>query len=418
MQAPDVSALLRQYIPQVLGVIARRSGDFADSEDAVQEASLAAARQWSRDGVPEDPKGWLVRVAARRMTDQIRASMARRRREEFVVSLVPPEEQLVLSLDEETEEKDDTLALLFMSCHPALSASSAIALTLRAVGGLTTQEIARAFFVPEATMAQRISRAKQSIKASGVPFQTPSEIECKARLGVVMHVLYLIFNEGYTATSGDALYRVDLSREAIRLTRKLYQFLPEESEVMGLLSLMLLTDARRSARSGPLGEIIPLDEQDRSLWDQAMITEGTALISMALAKGMVGEYQVQAAISALHDEAQSTEETDWTQILGLYGLLRRISDNPMIALNQAVSEAMVHGISAGLARVEALSKDPRLQEHHRLYAVWAHLSERAGEHERAITNYRRAAALTTNTPERNYLLSHAASLSDKLNNRT
>jgi RNA polymerase sigma factor (sigma-70 family) len=404
--------LLRDLAPQVLGAVVRRFRDFAASEDAVQEALIAAATQWPRDGLPGNPRAWLIQVASRRITDHVRAEAARRHREALVVSLVPPEEQLALAAYEEAAERDDTLDLLFMCCHPALSLPSAIALTLRAVGGLTTLEIARAFLVPEATMAQRISRAKQSIKASGVPFQVPTAEERAQRLGAVMHVLYLIFSEGYTATSGPALHRSDLSGEALRLTRMLHRLVPDDPEVAGLLALMLLTDARRAARTGPAGELIPLDQQDRTLWDRDAIAEGVALITATLARGAAGPYQVQAAIAAVHDEAASAGDTDWAEILGLYGLLQRMSDNPMVALNHAIATAMVHGPAAGLERLDALARDPRLAEHHRLDAVRAHLLERAGDREGAIACYRRAAERTTSTAERNYLLTHAARLGE------
>lgn len=405
--------LLRELAPRVLGAVTRRFRDFAACEDAVQEALIAAAAQWPREGLPDNPRAWLLQVASRRLTDAVRADAARRHREELVVSLIPPEEQLVLSMDADgARERDDTLDLLFMCCHPVLSPSSAIALTLRAVGGLTTFEIARAFLVPEATMAQRISRAKQSIKASGVPFQMPTPEELPERLGNVMHVLYLIFSEGYTATSGPELQRTDLSGEALRLTRMLHRLIPDEAEVAGLLALMLLTDARRAARTGPEGELIPLDAQDRSLWDQGAIAEGVALLTATLPRGAVGPYQLQAAIAAVHDEAPSTEATDWPQILELYGVLMRMSDNPMVTLNHAIATAMVHGPATGLERLDALAKDPRLEGHYRLDAVRAHLLERAGDREGALKHYRRAAERTTSLAERNYLLSHAARLSE------
>jgi predicted RNA polymerase sigma factor len=383
----------------------------------VQEALLAAAAQWPRDGLPEEPRAWLLRVASRRLTDHVRAEAARRRREALVVSLVPPEEQLALAPDDAPAEHDDTLALLFMCCHPALTPASAIALTLRAVGGLTTAEIARAFLVPEATMAQRISRAKQSIQASGVPFALPAGDEIDARRATVCHVLYLMFSEGYTASIGPSLQRRDLAAEALRLTRMLHRLLPDEGEVAGLLALMLLTDARRAARTGPSGELIPLDRQDRSQWDREEIAEGIALVTATLSRGAIGAYAVQAAIAALHDEAPSAEQTDWPQILALYELLLQLSDNPMVSLNHAIALAMVHGPAAGLARLEALANDPRLATHHRLDAVRAHLLERAGEHEAAIAHFRRAAARTDSLPERDYLLSQAARLHDALTGR-
>jgi RNA polymerase sigma factor (sigma-70 family) len=405
--------LLRDLAPQVLGAVMRRFRDFGAAEDAVQEALIAAAAQWPREGVPDDPRAWLIQVASRRIADHVRRETARRRRESIVVSLVPPEEQIALAADsDDAAGQDDTLVLLFMCCHPALSSSSAIALTLRAVGGLTTAEIAKAFLVPEATMAQRISRAKQSIKASGVPFQMPTPEERAQRLGAVLHVLYLIFNEGYTTSSGPELSRSDLSSEAIRLTRAVHTLLPDDGEIAGLLALMLLTDARRAARTGPAGELIPLDEQDRGLWDQRAISEGVALVSATLSRGSIGEYQLQAAIAAVHDEAARVEDTDWPQILALYGLLKRMSDNPMVTLNHAIATAMVRGPAAGLELLRALDADARLAGHHRLDAVRAHLLERAGDHEAAIAHYSTAAGRTTSIPERDYLIAQAARLSD------
>ncbi|SET74678.1 RNA polymerase sigma factor [Stigmatella erecta] len=405
--------LLRDLAPQVLGVMVRRFHDFAAAEDAVQEALIAAAFQWPREGLPQEPRAWLLQVASRRIADQARAEAARRRREALVVSLVPPELQIVLAADQdEASGRDDTLVLLFMCCHPVLTPASAIALTLRAVGGLTTAEIAKAFLVPEATMAQRISRAKQSIQASGVPFQMPTPEERAQRLGTVLHVLYLLFNEGYTASAGPELQRIDLSGEALRLMRLLRGFLPEDGEVAGLLALMLLTDARRAARTGPSGELIPLDAQDRRLWDSRAIAEGVALVTEALSKGSIGTYPVQAAIAAVHDEAARAEDTDWPQILALYEVLLRLADNPMVALNHAVAMAMVHGPRAGLDRLKALEADARLAGTHRLDAVRAHLLERAGEPEAAIAHYQKAARLTASLPERDYLLLQAARLND------
>ena len=403
--------LLRDLAPQALGALLRRYRDFAAAEDAVQEALVAASLQWPRDGVPANPRGWLIRVASRSMTDQIRSETARRRRE--AVAALETDAAVAPVADRgDGAEQDDTLVLLFMCCHPALTPSSAIALTLRAVGGLTTAEIAKAFLVPESTMAQRISRAKQSIKASGVPFQVPSGEDRAERLGAVLHVLYLIFSEGYTSSAGPDLQRTDLSNEAIRLTRAVVHLLPEDGEVAGLLALMLLTDARRPARSGENGELIPLDEQDRSLWDQAAIAEGIALVTATLSRGVVGEYQLQAAIAAVHDEAASAADTDWPQILALYGVLLRLSGNPMVALNHAIATAMVHGPAAGLERLRALDADERLAGHHRLDAVRAHLLELAGKPRAAISHYRLAAERTTSLPERNYLMTRAARLSE------
>ncbi len=407
----DVGHLLRDLAPQVLGAVARRHGDFAAAEDAVQEALIAAAAQWPTEGIPANPQGWLYHVALRRMTDHLRSEMSRRKREDAVASqvwaewaFVPPQ-----SADVDVEE-DDTLVLLFMCCHPALTPATAIALTLRAVGGLTTAEIAGAFLVPEATMAQRISRAKQRITTSKVPFSMPSDAERAERLGAVLHVLYLIFNEGYTSSAGADLNRTDLSNEAIRLMRVLCGLLPKDGEVAGLLALMLLTDARRAARTGPTGELIPLDEQDRSRWNRRLIDEGTALVSQALSSGSVGMYQLQAAIAALHDDAPSTDETDWPQILALYEVLDEMSDNPMVSLNRAVAVAMVHGPAAGLTRLEALDADARVSGHHRLDAVRGHLYDMCGDRERAVAHYRAAAERTASIPERNYLLTKAARL--------
>lgn len=411
MLSADAEHLLRELAPQVLGTVVRRFHDFASAEDAVQEALLAAALQWPREGVPENPRGWLIQVAIRRMTDQVRSDAARKRREEAAAnemeSVAIPAAELGAN-----EERDDTLILLFMCCHPSLSPSSAIALTLRAIGGLTTAEIANAFFVPEATMAQRISRAKQSIKSSGMPFRLPSREKRSELLRTVMHVLYLIFNEGYTSSSGTQIQRPELAKEAIRLARMLHKSLPDETEAAGLLGLMLLTDARRNARTSPDGELIPLSKQDRTVWDQAEISEGVALVTSALSKGAIGPYQLQAAIAAVHDEAARSEDTDWPQILALYDLLKRMSDNPMVALNYAVAAAMVFGPAKGLALIEELAAEGRLAGHHRLDAARAHLEEMAGNFKAATDHYRIAASRTTSVPERDYLLAQAARLSD------
>ncbi|MGA3121745.1 MAG: sigma-70 family RNA polymerase sigma factor [Polyangiaceae bacterium] len=396
--------LLRELAPQVLGAVVRRCGDFGAAEDAVQEALTAAALQWPRTGVPDNPRAWLIQVAARKLTDQIRSESARRRRETKIVLERPPEDNMVPPPDEAPAEQNDALVLLFMCCHPALTRPSAIALTLRAVGGLTTAEIASAFLVPEATMAQRISRAKQSIKSSGVGFGMPPPGERSASLGAVLHVLYLIFNEGYATSSGPTHQRVDLSSEAIRLARAAHELLPDSGEVSGLLALMLLTDARRHARTGPNGEIVPLDEQDRSLWDKEAIEEGVRLVTDGLSGGAVGSYLLQAAIAAVHDEAARTEDTDWPQIVALYTVLMRISDNPMVALNHAVAVAMDRGPAEGLALLEKLDRDPRIQDHYRLDAVRAHLLERSGEVAAALPYYEAAAEKTASIPERNYLL--------------
>ncbi len=398
MSAPE--DLLRDLAPQVLGALLRRYDDFAAAEDAVQDALVAAAEQWPRDGLPDYPRGWLIQVASRRMVDHLRSEQARRRREEQF----PPAEQPPVP------DQDDTLVLLFLCCHPALKPGAAIALTLRAVGGLTTAEIAKAFLIPEGTMAQRISRAKLKIKESGLPFRLPTPDERGPRLAAVLHVLYLIFNEGYASSAGPELQRRDLASEAIRLTRALHALLPDESEVAGLLALMLLTDARRDARTGPNGELIPLTEQDRSRWDAGAVAEGVALVTAALPRGPLGPYQVQAAINAVHDEAATAADTDWPQLLALYGVLLRMSDNPIVALNHAVAFAMVHGAAAGLDLLTAVAADKRVANHHRVHAVRAHLLEMAGDHAAAAEEYQAAARRTTSVPEQRYLTLRAARL--------
>ena len=404
--------LLRDLAPQALGVLVRRYRDFAACEDAVQEALIAATAEWPRAGVPDNPRAWLIRVAERRRTDHLRSEISRRQREETVGKEAPVAALPAVDV-EEGFEPDDALVLLFMCCHPALTPATAIALTLRAVGGLTTAEIAKAFLVPESTIGQRISRAKQTIKASGVPFRMPDAAERAQRLGSVLRVLYLVFNEGYTTSSGRTLHRSDLSNEAIRLVREVHRLLPESGEVTGLLALMLLTDARRLARTGPRGELIPLDEQDRALWDRQAIEEGVALADSALSQGSVGEYQLQAAIAAVHDEAASAEDTDWAQIAALYALLMRLTENPMVTLNHAIATAMVEGPDAGLALITPLQEDERLRGSHRLAAVRAHLLERAGKTDTAAALYREAASKTASLPERDYLMRKAAQASGR-----
>ena len=404
-----VEDLLRALAPQVLGALVRRFGHFDVAEDAVQEALLAAALQWPAEGRPDNPRAWLIRVAERRLTDMLRSEQARRRREDSVAAQVLPEEFLAPPADTRpASDQDDTLVLLFMCCHPALTPASQIALTLRAVGGLTTAEIARAFLVPETTMAQRISRGKQRIKASGIPFRLPRTADFPSRLTVMLHVLYLIFNEGYMASSGWSLQRADLSLEAIRLTRGVQALLPKEPEVGGLLALMLLTDARRPARTNPDGSLVQLSDQDRTLWNRAQISEGVRLVEATLADGKLGPYQLQAAIAAVHDQAERYDDTDWPQILYYYELLDSISDNPVVTLNHAVAVAMVRGPHAGLEMVAALDTDGRLAGQHRLFAVRAHLLEMAGDAEAAVEDYRTAARLTTSMPERRYLEARAA----------
>jgi RNA polymerase sigma factor (sigma-70 family) len=408
-----VEDLLRELAPQVLGALVRRYRDFDTAEDAVQEALLAAAVQWPDQGLPANPRAWLITVASRRLTDQWRSDHARRRREATAAALVPPDEALAPAPGERPpQEEDDTLTVLFLCCHPALSPASQVALTLRAVGGLTTAQIARAFLVPEATMAQRISRGKQRIKATGIPFRLPPEQERSDRLAAVLQVLYLIFNEGYTTTAGPHLHRAELTGEAIRLTRAVHRLLPADGEVAGLLALMLLTDARRPARTRPDGALVPLAEQDRDRWDRASIQEGVALITDTLRRAPVGPYQLQAAIAAVHAEAARAEDTDWPQVLALYQLLERLAPNPMVTLNHAVALAMVRGPQAGLELLATLDGDERLAGHHRLDAVRAHLLEMAGDLAAARAGYQLAARRTTSLPERRYLQGRAARLAD------
>jgi RNA polymerase sigma factor (sigma-70 family) len=402
---------VRRLVPEVLSALVRRHGHFDACEDAVQEALLAAAAQWPVQGWPDNPKAWLVTVASRRLTDQLRSNAARRRREETEAARTPPPLDGADFGDAGSPPaRDDTLTLLFLCCHPALSPASQVALTLRAVGGLSTAEIAGAFLVPEATMAQRISRAKQRIKAAGATFELPPRAEHARRLGVVVHVLYLIFNEGYTATSGTQLVRAELTAEAIRLARQLHRVVPGNSEVAGLLALMLLTDARRPARTAPDGSLVPLSDQDRTLWNADAIAEGVALVTRALSTGPLGPYQLQAAIAAVHDEAPTAEATDWPQILALYALLERVAPNPMATLNRAVALAMVQGPAAGLAVLDTLSTDDRIAASHHLLSVRAHLLEMAGDHDAARAGYREAARRTTSEPERRHLLTRAARL--------
>jgi RNA polymerase sigma factor (sigma-70 family) len=440
MPHAEVEDLLRRLAPQVLGAVVRRYGHFDTAEDATQEALIAAARQWPGDGIPDNPRAWLVTVASRRLTDQLRADQARQRREDAVARWVLPEQRLAPPADTvfnwpgppatmfnwpgppatvfnwpgppatAPAIRDDTLILLFMCCHPALTPASQIALTLRAVGGLTTAEIARAFLVPEATMTRRISRAKQQIKDSAVPFRMPAAPERAERLAAVLHVLYLIFTEGYASTSGPSLHRTELAGEAIRLTRIVHRLVPGDGEVTGLLALMLLTDARRAARTGPAGQLIPMAEQDRNLWNAAQITEGVDLVTTALTRGPAGPYQLQAAIAAVHDEAPAADTTDWPQIMALYELLMQLSDNPVVRLNHAVAVAMVRGPRAGLELLAGLGGDERMTEGHQLHAVRAHLLEMAGEGAAAREAYLAAATRTSNLPRQRYLHAQAARL--------
>jgi predicted RNA polymerase sigma factor len=407
----EFELLLREETPQVLSALVRHYGHFDLAEEAVQEALLAAAQQWPEEGVPDNPRGWLIRVGSRRLTDLLRSESARRKREENAANLAAPEEFVAAGPDlEDPGGRDDTLTLLFLCCHPALSAASQIALTLRAVGGLTTAQIAAGFLVPEATMAQRISRAKRSIKQAGSTFEMPPEADRDARMGAVLHVLYLIFNEGYTASSGTDLHSAELTTEAIRLVRGVRRLLPDDGEVAGLLALMLLTDARRPARTDSEGGLIPLAEQDRSKWNRDAIVEGETLVTDALSRTQLGPYQVQAAIAAVHGTAERAEDTDWPQIVALYQVLEQLSDNPMVTLNHAVAVAMATGPKEGLAVLEPLDSDNRMTDHHRLEAVRAHLLEMSGDLDGARKSYLLAARRTTSIPERHYLQSKAERL--------
>ncbi|MEO5920388.1 MAG: sigma-70 family RNA polymerase sigma factor [Pseudolysinimonas sp.] len=402
-----IDALLREYAPRVLGTLVRRHGQFEACEDAVQEALIAAVQQWPEQGIPDDPRAWLVAVANRRLVDAWRSESARRGREVAVFDIEPP-------VADTAADSDDTLDLLVLCCHPAVSPPSQLALTLRAVGGLTTAEIASAFLVPEATMAQRISRAKAAIKAAGARFGDVDGAALAERMDVVRQVLYLVFNEGYVASGGERAQRTELTAEAIRLTRMLLAAsgaLPSAiPETTGLLALMLLTDARRAARERG-GELIPLAEQDRSLWDAGRIAEGVTLVERTLGTGAIGPYQVQAAIAAVHDEAATDAATDWPQILALYEVLERIAPGPVVTLNRAVALARVDGPRAGLALLGTLDDDARLEHSHRLDAVRAHLLELAGDPVAAREAYVRAARRAGSVPEQRYLALRAASLS-------
>lgn len=386
--------LLRTVAPQVLAAVTRRYGDFDACEDAVQEALLAATQQWPATGVPDNPRGWLITVASRRRIELLRSDAARRKRELLPSDPLPD------------VRGDDELTLLVLCCHPALTPVSQVALTLRAVGGLTTAEIARALLVPEPTVGQRISRAKQRIRDTGARFALPDADELGARLTGVRQVLYLIFNEGHTASSGRHLHRVELTREAIRLTRQLHAARPDDGETAGLLALMLLTDARRPARTRPDGGLVPLAEQDRGRWDKAVIAEGVEIITRALSTTRVGPYQVQAAIAAIHAEAARPELTDWPQIKDLYALLDVLAPSPMVTLNRIVAIAMVDGPQVALASLD--QAEPALAEHHRVAAVRAHLLEMAGDAEAAREQYQVAAKRTLSRPEQRYLESRAA----------
>jgi RNA polymerase sigma factor (sigma-70 family) len=403
LPASGTGDLLRPLAPQVLGALVRRYGHFDLAEDATQEALLAASMQWPRDGLPSSPKAWLISVASRRLTDMLRSEQARRRREDAVAEWALAGRGAAQAEQRRAGESDDTLILLFMCCHPSLSTASQVALTLRAVGGLSAAEIARALLGSEQTVTRRITRAKQSIKDSGIPFALPAPDEMEGRLQAVLRVLYLIFNEGYAATAGTALMRVDVADEAIRLTRGLHAGLPDDAEVSGLLALTLLVHARHQARTSADGSLIPMAQQDRSRWDRRLIAEGTALLTAALPRGPTGPYQLQAAIAAVHDEAASAEATDWPQIAALYGVLLRLDDSPVVALNHAVAVGMVAGPRAGLERIRHLEADSRINADRRFHAVRAHLLEMDGDDAAALEAYRAAARAATNLQQQRYL---------------
>jgi len=405
----DLEQVWRRCAPDVLAALVRRHGDFGAAEDALQEALLAAARQWPTDGVPDNPRGWLVTVASRRLVDRWRSEQARVGREQLVARRTPAEELLAPPADvADRGERDDSLTLLLLCCHPALNRPAQVALTLRAVAGLNTGQIARAFLVPEATMAARIVRAKTRLRQAGVRFAVPAAEGLPDRVAAAAQVLYLVFTEGHVSTTGAGLYDASLADEAIRLTRQLHQRLPHAGEVSGLLALMLLTDARRSSRTRHDGSLVPLAEQDRTAWDQTRIREGVALLQRTLPTGPVGPFQLQAAIAAVHAGAARAEDTDWAQVETLYRMLGDLAPSPVVTLNHAVAVAMVDGPSAGLDMLGPLLEDRRLRRHHRLHAVRAHLLEMAGEGERARAAYAVAARLATSIPEQRYLNTKAA----------
>jgi RNA polymerase sigma factor (sigma-70 family) len=407
----DLEDVWRRESPHVLGALMRRYGDFAGCEDAVQEALLEASQQWAVNGIPERPRGWLIRVAARRLVDQRRSDSSRRAREVADAALDPNHAGLVPAADQNPSRFDDTLAVLLLCCHPALPRASQVALTLRAVGGLNTRQIAAAFLVPEATIAQRISRAKQLLRAQQITIAAPLPADLAARVAAVVDVLVLMFNEGYAASGGDQLIDVSLTSEALRLARRLHAALPEHEEVGGAVALMLLTAARTPARTDARGDLVPLAAQDRARWDRAAIDEGVAIVEKVLPRGPVGPYQLRAAIAAVHADAASWGETDWTQICELYRMLDQVAPAPVVTLNRAVAEAMAGTPEDGLSLLAGLESNPAMRRHHRLYAVRAHLCEMAGKPDLAVIDYRAAARLTTSSPEQRYLNTHITALS-------
>ena len=404
MTEPELEDVWRRESPHVLAALLRRHGDYADCEDAAQEALAAAADQWPRDGVPDNPRGWLIRVASRRLIDQLRSNRSRAVREETVGTAQPADAYVGPAADDDTSPGgDDTLLLLLLCCHPLLTRPSQVALTLRAVSGLPTAAIATAFLVPEPTMAQRLSRARTTLRDSAVRFEKPTSEELPARVAAVLDVLYLIFNEGYARSTGDTLLDTSLADEAIRLTRQLHAYLPDHDEIAGALALMLLTDARRAARTDERGDLVPLAEQDRSRWDAGLVGEGVALLEEVLPHGHVGAYQLQAAIAAVHADAQRYDDTDWAQIAVLYSMLDQVAPSPAVTLNRAVAVGMSAGPTAGLAALQPMVDDPSLERYHRLPAVRAHLLEMVGDLAEAERQYARAVELTSSRPEQRYL---------------
>jgi len=410
---PAVEHLLRTEAPQVLGALVRRFGHFEFAEDAVQEALLAASQAWPAQGVPQDPRSWLIRIGYRRMVDLLRSDQARRQREQRTglaeaVMRVPGRQP------QPVPGTDDSLTLLLLCCHPALSTASQVALTLRAVGGLTTAEIAHAFGTSESTMGTRISRAKAQLAKAGARFTAPTDTDRSSRIAAVMQVLYLIFNEGYTASAGRQLGRVDLTGEAIRLARMLRDLLPDDAEATGLLALMLLTEARRPARTTSQDELVPLDDQDRTQWNVELIREGTELIDGVWGRRQVGPYQLQAAVAAVHACALSPEQTDWPQIAALYLWLERLNPTGPVRLSRVVAVAKAYGPARGLALLDEVNRRHRLDQEpltrQRERAVRAHLVQLTGDAAGAATLYREAAELTNNQVERRYLRGRADAL--------
>jgi RNA polymerase sigma factor (sigma-70 family) len=402
--ATGLGDVWRRESPHVIGALLRRHRDYADCEDAAQEALAAAAEQWPRDGLPDNPRGWLIRVASRRLVDHVRSDRSRTAREEAVGTAQPADAFVAPAADESADtDGDDALLLLLLCCHPTLTRPSQVALTLRAVSGLSTQAIAAAFLVPETTMAQRLSRARNTLRNTGARFERPTADELPARVAAVLDVLYLVFNEGYARSSGATLVETSLAGEAIRLTRQLHAYLPDHDEVAGALALMLLTDARRAARVDARGDLVPLAEQDRSRWNADLVGEGTAILEAVLPRGPVGAYQLQAAIAAVHAESRRYQETDWAQIVVLYSMLDRVAPSPAVTLNRAVAVGMASGPTQGLAVLQPLLDDPALARYHRVPAVHAHLLEMSGALPAAEREYARAAELTSSRPEQRYL---------------